>query len=227
MSLAAIKQSLSPRSPHDERAIGVALALLAYLSWGLLPLYWKQLQGVPSSQAVAHRIVWSAAFCLIWLTLQRRLPELVKVFFQWRTACILCATGTLLGVNWLVYIWAVNQNRVLESSLGYFMTPLMNVLLGTVVLRETLRPKQWIAVALATAGVLNFALRLNALPWIALCLALTFSTYGLVRKQTAIKPIVGLAVEMIALSPLATIFLFRVHQQGVGAFGYSSHNNLF
>ncbi len=206
--------------PPDLRArrVGLACALSAYLAWALFPVYFKALGAVGPLQILAHRVVWSMAFLVGLVTVQRRWGAFRGALTLRRLAPYLASTA-LISVNWGVFIWAVHAGRVLESSLGYFITPLVNVLLGFALLGERLRRAQWLAVFLAALGVVALVARLGALPWISLLLAASFGLYGLVRKRAAIDPVVGLLVETALLAPLAAGYLVILGVRGAGAFG--------
>jgi chloramphenicol-sensitive protein RarD len=201
------------------RAAGVAYAGAAYLSWGLFPLYFRALRGVPAPEVLAHRIGWSAAFLLVVATALRRWGAVVRLVRAPRTLGALGASAAFISANWLVYIWAVNSGHVLEASLGYFVNPIVTVLLGVVFLRERLGRRQWTAVALAAAGVLVLVVRAGRVPWIALALALTFGVYGLIRKQVRADAVDGLLVEVGLLAPLALAFLAALAARGASHFG--------
>jgi len=191
----------------SEALRGVACAVGAYLIWGLTPVYWKALQAVPAIEILGHRAVWSAVFLILLLWLFRQLATARAAFADVRTMLPLVVTTTLISVNWFIFIWGVNAGHLLQVSLGYYINPLVNVLLGIVFLREKLRPWQAFAVLLATAGVLTFAIDLGVFPWISLALAFTFGFYGLVRKVMPVEPLVGLAVETVLMAPIALVFL--------------------
>ena len=199
---------------------GILYAAGAYLLWGLLPLYWKALHDVPSSQIVAHRLVWSLVFVGLLLTARRNWGWLGKAIRQPRVLLIFALSGTLLTVNWLVYIWGVNAGFIVETSLGYFINPLVNVLLGYVFLKERLRPMQWGALAVALAGVLYLTFSYGAFPWIALTLAFSFGLYGLIRKTAALNSAEGLFVETAVLFLPALGFLLFHELRGTGALGH-------
>ncbi|MBP8950737.1 MAG: EamA family transporter RarD [Candidatus Promineofilum sp.] len=199
---------------------GILYAAGAYLLWGLLPLYWKALHDVPSSQIVAHRLVWSLVFVGLVLTARRNWGWLGKAIRQPRVLLIFALSGTLLTVNWLVYIWGVNAGFIVETSLGYFINPLVNVLLGYVFLKERLRPMQWGALAVALAGVLYLTFSYGAFPWIALTLAFSFGLYGLIRKTAALNSAEGLFVETAVLFLPALGFLLFHELRGTGALGH-------
>src|SRR5688572_4488042 len=182
---------------------GVLYALAAYGSWGLIPIFWKTLKSVPAMQVVAHRSVWALLVLLVVLWLKGRLGEVVRTFKSGRQVVWLAASGLLLAANWLVFIWAINTGRVLESSLAYYVNPLVMVLLGFVFLRERLRPAQVVAVGLARVAVVALAALTGTAPWVALALAFTFGLYGLLRKLAHADALVGLSVETALMAPLA------------------------
>ncbi|PXX82068.1 chloramphenicol-sensitive protein RarD [Rivihabitans pingtungensis] len=203
----------------QETRRGVLFAMAAFFIWGLFPLYWKPLGQTPALQILCHRIVWSAVFVAGVLLWQRHWAWLAVSVRQPRLLGLFVASSLLLSVNWLIYIWAVNENRVVEASLGYFINPLVNVLLGRVFLGERLSPPQALAVLLAALGVAWLTLSLGALPWVALSLAASFGVYGLLRKQAPLPSLEGLALETFLLAPLAALALAWFHWQGQGAFG--------
>lgn len=196
---------------------GLWIAAVSFVLWGLMPLYWHLLKTVPSLQIVAHRIVWSSVFVIGWLTWQQR-DWLRTALARPRVAWMLALSGVLIGFNWGLYIWAVNAGHVVESSLGYFINPLVNVLFGVVLLRERLSRTQWISVGIATAGVLWLAVQSGHPPWISLGLALTFALYGLIRKLAAIESIPGLGVESVYLFLPALAVLLWSEAHGSGGF---------
>lgn len=198
---------------------GPLYAILAYGSWGLLPIYWKFFSAVSPIEVLSHRMVWSLVFLSLILTLQRRLPELRTL--SRRQVWWLLATALLLSVNWGLYIYGVNTDQVVETSLGYFINPLVSVMLGFVVLKERLYRGQQIAVALATIGVGYFIWQFGAVPWIALGLAGSFALYGLLRKMTAVTPMVGLAVETGLITPVVLLMIIYWGATGTGSFGSS------
>lgn len=182
---------------------GLFAAALAYIIWGLFPLYFHQLREVPALEVVMHRSVWSLAFIVLVLLYQRRWAWLINVLQQPRKLAIFGTSALLLSSNWLLYVWAVNNGRVLEASLGYFINPLFNVLLGVLVLRERPRPLQWAAVGIAGLGVLWLGVAAGAPPWISLALAASFGLYGLLKKTAPLGALEGLALETLLLAPLA------------------------
>ena len=182
---------------------GVVYALLAYMAWGLFPLYFRHLAGVGAFEIVLHRIAWSLVFLLALLAWLRRWQWLAPLARQPRVLATAGLSALLLAANWTLYVWAVTNGRVIDASLGYFINPLVNVLLGFVFLHERLRAAQWVAVALAATGVVWLALRGPHLPWIGVSIAFSFGFYGLLRKTAALGAIEGLTLETMFLAPFA------------------------
>lgn len=210
----------SPAAPGDRAAArGALAAALCYLTWGLVPLYWHQLAAIDALELIAHRLVWSLVFLVVVLLARRGLSEIKSGLDSPRAFGVNLLSSTLLTVNWLVYVWGINHSHVIECSLGYFLVPLINVALGRIVLHEKLRPAQWAAITCAAAGVVLQLVQLGRLPWIALVLAVTFGLYGLLRKQSPLGPLTGLAVETALLAPLAAVYLLWLHHTGEGALG--------
>lgn len=195
---------------------GFLYALVAYLSWGLLPIYWKSLHELPALEILAHRIVWSLLFVAIILTVRQDWTWLRKV--SRKTVLTFMAVSFLISLNWFTYIWAVNAGFVVETSLGYFMNPLVNVLLGSIFLGERLRRLQWVAIAIAAAGVIYLTISYGALPWIPLTLATSFGIYGLLKKTAALNSLHGLTMEMGLIFPLALGYLIYLTFTGTAAF---------
>ena len=207
------------KSQHTEAQIGVGYALLAFSAWGFLPIYWKLLDTVPSLEILAHRMVWSVLFLMGLLAVQKRLGEFRDLLKTPKYIWMLLGTAVLLGVNWFVYIYGVNTNQIVETSLGYFINPLFNVLLGAIFLKERLNYWQCLALGMAALGVLNFLWDFDSLPWIALSLAFTFSFYGLLRKMIPVKPLVGLLMETVLLAPFAAVMIVVWNVDGTGNIG--------
>jgi chloramphenicol-sensitive protein RarD len=194
---------------EDSRpSTGVIYGLAAYLWWGLAPLYFKAIAHVPPSEVLAHRILWSCLLLALLIWRRGELGALAAAFRSRRLLATLAVSTVLIGVNWFVFIWAIAHDRLLQASLGYFINPLVNVLLGVAILKEKLRRPQAAALALAAAGVVLMGLRVGGLPAISLILAVSFALYGLLRKRTPVGGIVGLAVETGLLAPLALGYLF-------------------
>ncbi|MEP7007235.1 MAG: EamA family transporter RarD [Sphingomonas bacterium] len=207
-------QSTAPRP-----STGILLGVGAYVIWGLLPLYFKLLGTVPATQVLAHRILWSVLLLAAIVLLLKR-GRAIRAAARGRTLLLLAASAFLIAVNWLVYIWAVQNGHVLEASLGYFINPLVNVALGVTVLGEKVRRVQWVAVAIAGLGVAIMTASGGGAIWISLVLAFSFGTYGLLRKIATIDALGGLFVETILLAPFACAVLVLASAQGNAAFGH-------
>ena len=210
--------SSNPPEESQQPIAGVLFAFLAFLIWGLSPIYWKALHGVGAFEIILHRILWSFVFLLPLVLISRRWVEFKKTVKNPRMLSILLVTSILVGANWLIYIWAVNNGRVLQASLGYYINPLVNIVLGMVFLRERLRRAQAAAVVLATLGVLYLTVQYGDFPWVSLTLAFSFGVYGLIRKVAAVGALVGLTVETLLLTVPASIWVFHLHQIQAGAF---------
>jgi chloramphenicol-sensitive protein RarD len=197
---------------------GVLLALGSYLLWGFLPLYMKALSSVESIEILSHRIVWSLVLLTLLLAYRQHWRWLAQVFRQPKILLTFLTTATLLSINWLTYIWAVQHHHIVDTSLGYFINPLVSVLLGVVLLQERLRYWQVIAVGVAAVGVLVLTLTAGIIPWVALTLAISFGGYGLLRKMATLNSLEGLSLETLLL--FIPAFLYLAHQEtaGVGAF---------
>ena len=197
---------------------GVWLGIGAYTAWGLFPIYWKWLHQVPALQLLAHRIVWSFLLLAVVLVVVRQWRAFRAGALHLRTIRIYFAAAMLLSVNWLTYVWAVNAGYIVETSLGYFINPLLSVLLGVIILHERLRRPQWIAVGLAAAGVVYLTLAYGSLPWIALTLAFSFGLYGLVKKLAPLGALHGLTLETGLLFAPMLLYLIFAEVRGEGAF---------
>ena len=214
-------QESSPPAAAVSDPTGLIYAVLAYGAWGLFPIYWKLFGNTPAVEVLSHRMIWSMAFVLGLLVVQRRLPELAAVRRSPSALKLLILGAVLLACNWGLYIYGVNTERVVETSLGYFINPLLTIVLGMVVLKERLNRVQWAAVAIAMVGVGNFIWAFGQVPWIAFGLALSFGFYGLVRKVVAIAPMIGLAVETLVIAPFMLVLVIYWDMTGVGVFGSS------
>ena len=197
---------------------GLLIAASAFVLWGLMPLYWHLLKAVPSLQIVAHRVLWSAVLVSLWLLWSRGRGWFAAIFAKPRLAAMLTLSGLCIGINWGLYIWAVNAGHVVESSLGYFINPLLNVVIGTLFLRERLNPTQWLSVAITAAGVLWLTFNYGSFPWIALSLAASFGIYGLIRKLAAVDSVTGLGFENSVLLLPALGYLLWAESTGRGGF---------
>lgn len=198
--------------------IGILYALLAYLLWGLLPLYIKTLQGIAPLEILLHRMVWSLVFLALVLCWRRNWAWLGAALGRPRVLAVFATSALLLCGNWFTYIWSVGAGRVVDASLGYFINPLVSVLLGVLFLHERLRPGQWASIALAAAGVGWLTISAGQLPWIALVLAGTFGGYGLLRKMAPLGALEGLSLETLLLFPLAGLALWYLFQHGQAGF---------
>ena len=196
---------------------GVGYAAAAFLIWGLSPIYWKVLRNIPAFEIIMHRVIWSFLFLIILLVFQRHLNEFIAALKNRRTFLILFPTTIILGLNWFIYIWAVNNEHILQASLGYFINPLINVLLGMIFLRERLRPLQAVSLLLSGIGVLYLTFHYGEFPWIALSLAFGFGFYGLIRKVAPVSSLVGLSVEMLFLAVPALAYIVFLDISGTGA----------
>ncbi|KTC42343.1 EamA family transporter RarD [Pseudomonas sp. L5B5] len=186
---------------------GYILGLTAYIIWGLFPLYFKAIASVPAVEIIVHRVLWSALFGGLLLMAWKHPGWWRELRDNPRRLAILALSGTLIAANWLTYVWSVNNGRMVEASLGYYINPLINVLLGMLILGERLRRLQWLAVILAAVGVAQQVWQLGSLPWVSLALALSFGFYGLIRKQAPVKALPGLVVETWMLVPIALAWL--------------------
>lgn len=199
---------------------GILYAIAAYGLWGVFPIYWKQFHGIPALQLLGHRIGWSFLLLLVVILWSKQWGEFRAALTR-RNVRIYLGAGLLVAVNWLTYVWAVEAGFIVESSLGYFINPLLSVLLGVIVLRERLRLAQWIAVGLAALGVLYLASVYGRLPWIALTLAISFACYGLVKKIAPLGSLHGVTLETGLLFLPATAYLVMAEVNGAGAFLHS------
>lgn len=200
---------------------GIWFAAGCYFVWGLFPLYWKLLHSVSPLQIVAHRLIWSLVF-LILVIIATRQWRIFRQPLSKRTLLIYLASGALLTVNWLIYIYGVNAGFVVETSLGYFINPLVSVMFGVIFFRERLPVSKWIAIGLAAAGVIYLTVRYGSLPWIALALAFTFGSYGLVKKLSPLGALHGLTLETAAMLLPAVGYLLFTEAQGTGTFGHTT-----
>lgn len=208
----------SPSDAQSNARHGVFFGLSAYLIWGSFPVFFKALQGAAPLEIVSHRIFWSVVFLLIVVAIRRQLGQVVFTLRSRLTLLTLCASTLLIATNWLVFIYAVQHGEVLQSSLGYFITPLLSVLLGFVFLRERLSRWQLCSVLFALLGVLNLTFHHGQFPWISLTLATSFGLYGLLRKVARVEAMVGLTVETLLLAPIALGYLIYLSTQQESAF---------
>lgn len=209
----------SPSAHTPAQLSGALAATLCYLLWGLVPLYWRELASVNSVELVAHRHVWSLAFLLGIVAVQQGFGAIRTALSTPRSLAVTLLGAILLTTNWLVYVWGVNSGQVIETSLGYFLVPLVNVATGRFVLHEHLRRIQVLAIGFAAAGIALMIVQLGRTPWIALTLAVSWGGYSLLRKKSPLSAVTGLAVETLLLAPVAAGFLWWRHHTGAGALG--------
>ena len=198
---------------------GLLFGVSAYIIWGLLPLYWKLVEEAGAYEILAHRGIWSLLICVSLLALRKQLKSAYEMVRSSRTLSLLFLASGLLTINWGVYIWSVTVNRVIEAALGYYITPLINVTFGVLLLREKLRPAQWIAVALAAAGVVILTLGYGSLPWIALVLAISWGSYSLIKKSLNLGALETLSLETLFAFLPNLVFLFIIQGNGSAEFG--------
>ena len=206
----------------NKQKLGLIYGVSAYLLWGLFPLYWPLLEPANSLEIVSHRAVWTMVFCLIVLYATKALKSTLATFKRPKVAAKLFVTTILISINWLVYIWATNNGHVVEASLGYYINPLIVIAFGVILLKERMRPLQWTAVSIATIGVLVLTIDYGRLPWVALGLALSWGSYGLMKKQLGLGALEGLAIEtLIAFIPYCGYLVF-IGAKGEGQFGHGA-----
>lgn len=212
----------------SKQAKGAWYVGLSYAFWGFFPIYWKALSAISPLQLISHRIVWSFLILIVLIGRPQEWQVLWRAMRSPRIFGIYAVAGIAIATNWLIFVWAVSSNQIVQISLGYFINPLLSVVLGMVVFHERLRRLQWVSVALAAAGVLYLTLALDALPWIALSLAASFGTYGLLKKIAPLGPVQGLTLETGILFIPAAIFLIVEELAGRGAFMHTGpiHNLL-
>ncbi len=204
---------------RSEYSLGLFFGVGAYVFWGLFPLYWPLLKPANPLEIVSHRAVWTLVFCVIVLSLLRQLKSTFAVMKNPKKMAGLFATTILISINWLTYIWATNNGHVVEAALGYYINPLIIIAFGVLLLREKMRPMQWIAVGIAAIGVTILTIDYGRLPWVAISLALSWGTYGLIKKKLDLGALEGLTIEtLISLLPYG-FYLFHIGNQGTGQFG--------
>lgn len=203
---------------------GVAAATSSFVMWGLLPIYWKLLDTVPAYEILCHRMIWSLAVLLILLVVMGKFKELLQLVKSQRQFAYFLLTSTILSINWLIYIWAVNSSYILEASLGYYINPLVSVCFGVIFLKESIRPIQWVSILIAFCGVCYLTWLYGHIPWISLSLASTFACYGLLRKINKAPPLEGLCFETLLLFLPATGFLLFLETGGNSVFLHTTMN---
>lgn len=204
---------------NNQKNIGIWYAIAAFTAWGVLPLYWKALDKIPAGEILAHRILWSFILVAGIMMIAGRLNVLKKIFADKKALVSVAASSVLISANWFLYIWAVNNNHVVETSLGYYINPLISVLLGVLVLKERLNSSQIISIIFATTGVIISTVHYGKIPWVALILALSFGLYGLVKKTAAIDSLAALTMETMFVAPASLVYLLIKYSEGSGSFG--------
>lgn len=202
-----------------QTRVGVLLALAAYFIWGIAPAYFKLIYYVPADEILTHRVIWSFFFMVALISVSRQWPQVKRLLKTPKKVLLLALSAVLVGGNWLLFIWAVNNHHMLEASLGYFINPLVNILLGMIFLGERFRRMQWLAVLLAACGVLVQLWTFGSLPIIALGLAFSFAFYGLLRKKIAVDAQTGMLFETLWLLPVAAIYLFGIADSATSHMG--------
>lgn len=209
------------RTKRSEHSLGLLFGVSSYILWGLFPLYWPLLQPASPLEIVSHRAVWTLVFCLIVLALAKQLHSTIAIVKKPKIMAGLFLTTILVSINWLTYIWATNNGHVVEAALGYYINPLIIIAFGVLLLREKMRPLQWLAVGIAAVGVAILTFDYGRLPWVAISLALSWGTYGLVKKKLDLGALNGLAIEtLISFIPYVG-YLIYLGNQGTGQFGQS------
>lgn len=194
----------------SDTQLGIFYALGAYLMWGFAPIYFKYLEFIPVYEVLAHRVIWAVVFTILVITFMKYWPKVIAIMKSPKNLLFLTCTSLLISVNWTVFIWAISNERMLEASLGYFINPMINVVLGLVFLNESLSRIKWVAVALAFVGVLVQVIQVGSLPWVSLVLPITFGFYGLLRKKIKIEALTGLFFETLIALPVALYYLLLV-----------------
>jgi chloramphenicol-sensitive protein RarD len=197
---------------------GIIYAVLSYLIWGFLPLYWRLFQAMPAWEILGHRIVWAFVFVAVLVTCSRQWGRLRTIFSSTKSTVAVVLCSFFISMNWFLFIWAVNNNHVLETSLGYYMNPLISVLFAVIFLKEKLSAWQWASILLAGTGVGIMAVQYGQIPWVAIALAVTFSLYGLAKKLAGLDVLLGLTGETLMAMPVALGYLIYIQSQGTGTF---------
>ncbi len=205
---------------------GFLAAITCYILWGLVPIFWKQLKHIPALELINHRVIWSVFILLVIILVQKRFKTYAQGFLTAKSFFTLLLTTILISTNWLIFIWAVNENHILDTSLGYYINPILNIFLGSLILKEKLSKLQKWAVAVAAFGVLSLIISIGYLPWISLVIALSFALYGFVRKIAPMDPVIGLAQEASLLLVPALTYLYYLEGQGRNSFGHNGFDSV-
>ncbi len=210
----------------DERKVAIIYIISAYTIWGLLPIYWKWLDAIPSSEVLAHRMIWAFVFMVLFVLIRGKwkpfLHTCKSVWGDKKKLLGLILASVFISVNWFIFIWAVNNDFVVEASLGYYINPLISILLGIIVLKETFSRSQAFSFILAAVGVLFLTISIGVFPWISFLLAFSFATYGLIKKVINVDPIFGLTIETIIITPVAFIYLMMQPTNAIATDGVFS-----
>lgn len=217
---------LDTMKTSSDDSKGLSAAIACYILWGLVPIFWKQLVHIPALELINHRVIWSVVILLVIIIAQKRFKAYVKGFLSRKSFLTLLLTTILISTNWLIFIWAVNANHILDTSLGYYINPILNIFLGSLILKERLSKLQKWAVAVAAAGVLSLIVSIGYLPWISLVIALSFALYGFVRKIAPMDPVIGLAQEATLLLAPALGYLYYLESQGQSSFGHNVSDSI-
>ncbi|CAB4928658.1 unannotated protein [freshwater metagenome] len=204
----------------NNHKTGLLFGVSAYVLWGAFPLYWPLLEPASALEIVSHRAVWTLVFCLIILAITKSLRATITTLKRPRVVAKLFLTTVLISINWLVYIWATNNGHVVEASLGYYINPLIIIGFGVILLKEKMRVLQWCAVGIASVGVLVLTIDYGRLPWVALALAISWGSYGLVKKQLGLGALEGLAIETLIASLPYLLYLLYIGNKSTGQFGH-------
>lgn len=205
---------------------GVIYAVVAYLCWGLLPLYWRMFETMSALEVLSHRILWSFVFVAIVVTAAKRWKHMKAAIADRKSKIAVFLCALFISCNWLIFIWAVNDNHVIETSLGYYMNPLISVLFAVVFLKERLHLGQWLAIALAGVGVAMLAIQYGHIPWISISLAMSFTLYGLAKKVAKLDVLLGLTWETLIVFPISLLYLAFIHTQGTATLSTISSTSL-
>lgn len=212
-----MEKALGEGQSKDERKIGVIYGAISFIAWGLLPLYWKLLKQIPTSEILSHRIFWSFIFVTSIILIKGDIHKLKQVLTVKKNMMLIVLAAALISINWFTYIWAVNSDFVLQASMGYYINPLVVSLLGMFVFKEKFNKGQIVALLLAAAGVIILTVQYGTIPWVALILAVSFALYGMVKKMLKVEAMIGLALETIVIAPFALFFIIFKEVQGIGS----------
>ncbi|MCD5323253.1 MULTISPECIES: EamA family transporter RarD [Pontibacillus] len=216
---------------HNEKKIGILYTASAYILWGILPIYWKLIQEIPAFEILAHRIIWSCLFMFgIIITLRKAdqfKEEFVRILANKKQMIGISLAAVTISINWVTYIWAVNSNHVVEASLGYYINPLVSIFLGFIVLKETFNKAQWVAIFLAAAGVTYMTWNFGSFPWVAILLAFSFGSYGLLKKMVNVGAMFGLTIETLVVTPIALLYLGIQQSGNLGEIEWISMTSLY